>query len=103
MDAVSPVDKFPASFTLSGTDDQGAPVALTNVVVALLPFRATPDLSTAWMPAMISGGRVEVVFAGRYADPSGALVVPAGGAYLWAKDAEGSTVQAKPVAFVAAR
>lgn len=97
---ISPIDKVPASFPLTAKDDQGNPVTLTTVAVAVLPFRTHPDASTVWTPATISGGRVNITLAGPYADPTGAVPVPAAGAYLWAKDTESSTVQAVRVDFI---
>lgn len=97
---ISPIDKVPASFPITGTDDQGNPATLTNVAVALLPYRTDPTAATVWTPATITNGRVSLVLAGPAADPSGAVAVPTGGGYLWAKDTESSTVQAVRVGFV---
>lgn len=97
---ISPIDKVPASFPLTGTDDNGSPVTLTTVVVAVLPFRATPDGSTTWTPATYSSGRVHFTLAGPFADPTGALPIPTGGGQLWVKDTESSTIQAVRVGFV---
>lgn len=97
---LSPVDKVPVSFPLTGEDETGSPIALTSVVVALLPFRSAPAASTAWSPAAYVNGRVSLTIAGPDADPTGAVQVPAGGAYLWAKDTESATVQAVRVDFI---
>lgn len=97
---ISPIDKVPASFPISGTDDLGNPVTLTSVAVAFLPFRTDPSAATTWTPATVSNGRVSLILAGPAADPTGAIPVPVGGGYLWAKDTESSTVQAVRVGFV---
>ena len=94
---LTPVSREYATFTVAATED-GQPVTLTAVDVALLPPRTSPAADTAWTTADYSAGVATVLLAGPAADPSGALVVPVKGADLWVRVTDVSEVDAARVA-----
>lgn len=63
----------------------GGSATIAGVDIALLPQRSAPDESTQWTAAIYDSGVATVLIAGPDADPSGALVLPEGGADVWAR------------------
>lgn len=91
--------------TLTATDADGEPITLTGVTFAVLPYKATPSGSTAWVAAnTFAAGEpdqegvptwvADVLLAGPNASATGALVVPVGVSDLWARVVDTQEVEA---------
>jgi hypothetical protein len=70
---------------VSARDDQGAPIELAAVDVALLPPRDDPEPGTVWLSVPVTGGAARILVAEPDAAGEGALVIPHGGARLWVR------------------
>jgi hypothetical protein len=97
---LSPVDRRYVHFPVTAALADGTPVTLAGVDVAVLPFRTTPSAATSWAPASYSSGQATVLVTGPFADPTGALPLPLGGATLWARVSDNPEIQAVPVGFI---
>lgn len=99
---LSLIDKVYATFPLVVKDASGNTVTPSAVAVAFLPFRTSPTTSTPWTAVTYASGSVTVLLAGPLADQSGAVAVPSGGGYLWARITDSPEVEAVRVAWVTA-
>lgn len=82
---LSRIDRIYAKIPITAKLADGTTATIGAVDVALLPPRTTPTGATVWTVATYAAGVATVLLAGPDADPAGALVVPTGGADLWAR------------------
>jgi hypothetical protein len=74
------------------------PAVIAGVDVALVEPRSAPSGTTTWVASTYATGTATVLVAGYDADPTGALVVPAGqGADLWIRVVDNPEVTATRV------
>lgn len=94
---ISRIDRLYRYYDVTATLPNGSPATLTGVTVALLPPRTRPTGATTWTAATYAAGVATVLLAGPDADPTGAVVVPSGGADLWIKVVDTPEVDAERV------
>lgn len=95
--ALTPVHRLFRDYDVTATLPDGSPADLGGVDAALLPPRVTPTAATVWAPTdyvVDPAPAWRVLLAGPDADPTGALVVPPGGADLWLRVVDGIEVDA---------
>lgn len=94
---LSRIDRVYRDYDVTATEKDGTPAVLTGVTVALLAPRTTPTSATVWTSATYVSGTATVLLAGPDADPTGALVVPSGGADLWIRIADTPEIDAEKI------
>lgn len=94
---LSRIDRLYRDYEVTATLRDGSPATLTGVDVALLAPRTTPTTATVWTAATYATGVATILLAGPDATPTGALVVPAGGADLWIRVTDNPEVDAERV------
>lgn len=82
----SRIDRRLVHLNATATLFDGAPATITALSVALLAPGTTPTATTTWTAAGGTTGAWTVLVAGPDADPTGALVVPAGPTDVWVRD-----------------
>lgn len=95
--ALSRIDRLYRQYTVTATLAGGGAATLTGADVALLAPRTTPTSATVWVAASYATGVATVLLAGPDADPTGALVVPEGGADVWIRVTDTPEVDAEYV------
>lgn len=91
------IDKQYVEIDVTATLANGDAAPLDGVDVALLAPRHTPTAATTWTAATYAAGTATVLLAGPEANPTGALVVPSGGADLWIRVTDEPEVDAARV------
>lgn len=94
---ISGIDRVYAHLTVTATLFDGTPAAITGIQVAVLRRDVGPTGATVWTSATLVNGRWRVLLAGPYADPTGAIMVPATGGDLWSRVTDNPEVQAMKV------
>lgn len=90
---IAGVDRIYAHMTVTATLFDGTAAAVTGIQAAVLRRGTAPSAATPWTSATLVNGRWRVLLAGPYADPAGAIVVPATGGDLWARVTDNPEVQ----------
>lgn len=94
---LSRIDRVYRDYDVTATLRTGGPATITGVTVALLTPRTTPTAATVWTTATYAAGVATVLLAGPDADPTGAVVVPSGGADLWIRVSDSPEIDAARV------
>jgi hypothetical protein len=85
-------DRVQKTYTLDVKDENGAPVTITSIQVALLPMRTTPTAATVWVTKTVdTGNKVTLTYAAPDATAqAGDLLPPVGGSDLYFNDVNGT-------------
>lgn len=94
---ISRIDRVYRDYEVSTTLRDGTAATPSGVDIALLPPGNTPNGTTTWTATTYSAGVATVLYAGPDASPSGALVVPAGGADVYLRVSDTPEVDAEKV------
>lgn len=88
MPTHSRIDRWYGYVDVLVTLVDGSPAIPGSVSTALVPPGGTVTATTEWIAQTLRGGQLQILFAGPDADPAGAVVVPSGGADLFARVAD---------------
>jgi hypothetical protein len=94
---ISRIDCQYVEFDADATYADGTVAVIGGVDVAVLPPRRTPTADTVWSAATFASGVATLLVAGPEADVTGALVIPLGGADLWARVSDSPEVTTRRV------
>lgn len=91
---ISPVDRMFRTYVGAFTDENGDPATISSVDVVALPRRARLTAGLTWTTVALTGSRLRLLYAGPFADPAGAVAIPADGADVYARITDNPEVEA---------